>query len=120
MRAPAAILAVAALALGACGGSDPESDEDQVRGAIGDYASAVGGDEPERVCDLLVTPGGKRPPERCRERVGDGRLQAGQALGRVRVGTVRVRGGSAVAVLAGGEQVRLRRVDDGWRIVAPG
>ena len=62
MRAPAAILAVAALALGGCGGSDPESDEDQVRKAIASYQEALAGDEPEKVCDLLVTPAGSSRP----------------------------------------------------------
>jgi len=119
MRAPAA-LALSVLALSACGGSDPPSDPDQVRAAITDYVKAVGGDDPERVCDLLVTPQGQLPPERCRDRVGGGRLQAGQSPGPVRVRSVRVRRGGAVAALEGGEQVRLRRVDGRWRIVIPG
>jgi len=113
-----AALALTLLAFGGCGGSP--SDQDQVRDAIGDYAKAVGGDDPERVCELLVTRGGKRPPERCRDRVGDGRLEAGQSLGEVRVRSVRVRGTAAVATLESGERVDLRRVDDDWRIVAPG
>jgi len=119
MRMPAATV-LAALALSACGGSDSDSDQDQVRTAIGDYVKAVGGDDPGRVCDLLVTAGGRRPPERCADRVGGGRLQAGQSLGPVRVRAVRVTGASAVAALEGGERVRLRRVEDRWRIVVPG
>lgn len=117
MRTPAALAVAAALALGGCGGSDPPPDEDQVRTAIGDYAAAVGGDDPERVCDLIVARDGKRPPERCEDRV---RRAGMQPLGRIRVRSVRVRGSSAVAALGGGEQVRLRRVDGAWRIVAPG
>ena len=66
MRTPGA-LALTLLALSACGES--ASDEDQVRDAIGDYAKAVSGNEPERVCELLVTRAGERPPERCRDRV---------------------------------------------------
>ena len=119
MRSPAA-LALAVLAMSACGESDPPSDQEQVRAAIGDYVEAVGGDDPERICDLLVTPRGQRPPERCRDRSGGGRLEAGQALGPVRVRSVRVRGAGAVAALEGGEQVRLLRVGDRWRIVTPG
>ena len=111
-----AALALAVVLLGGCGGSDP-SDEDQVRNAISSYQQAVGGDDPERVCELMVARDGKRPPEQCAERIRRARLQP---LGRVRVRAVRVRGASAVAALAGGEQVRLRRVDGAWRIVAPG
>ena len=117
MRTPAALAVAAALALGGCGGSDPPPDQDQVRSAVADYVAAVGGDDPERVCELIVAQDGKRPPERCADRIQRAQMQP---LGRVRVRTVRVRGSSAVAALAGGERVRLRRVDGAWRIVAPG
>lgn len=116
MRCPAA-LALAALALSACGGS---SDEDRIRTAISDYAKAVGGDDPERVCELLVRAGGQRPPERCEDRVAGGRLEAGQSLGEVNVRSVRTQGGRARARLESGEVVVLREVDGAWRIVAPG
>ncbi len=119
MRSPAA-LALAVLALSACGGSDPPSDADQVRTAIAGYVEAVEGDDPERVCELLVTPRGHRPPERCRDRVDGGRLEAGQSLGPVRVRSVRVAGTRAVATVTGDERVRLRKVDGTWRILTPG
>jgi len=119
MRVPAAILVVAALALGGCGGSDPESDEDQVRKAISSYQEALAGDEPEKVCDLLVTPGGELPPEQCRKRMA--RAPNAIAVGLpVKVRSVRVRGGGATAALENRERVRLRRVEGAWRIVAPG
>ncbi len=117
MRTRAA-LALTLLALGGCGGSP--SDQDQVRDAIAGYAKAVSGDDPERVCELLVTGAGDRPPERCGDRVGAGRLEAGQSLGPVRVRSVRVRGEAAVAALESGERVDLRRVEGSWRIVTPG
>ena len=118
MRTPAAILAVAALALGGCGGSDP-SDEDQVRKAISSYYEALGGDEPEDVCGLLVTPGGELPPSRCRKRMArvPNEISVGLPL---KVRSVRVRGAGAAATLENGERVRLRRVEGAWRIVAPG
>lgn len=116
MRTPAA-LALAALLLTGCGGGDTPSDEDQVRAVISDYAEAAGGKDPERVCDLIVSARGRQPPERCADRVRAGVLQP---VGRVRVRAVRVRGTSAVAALEGGERVRLRRVGDSWRLVAPG
>ena len=119
MRTPAALV-LAAQALSACGDSDPPTDAERVRAAIGDYAEAVRGDDPERVCELLVTVRGRRPPERCDDRVGGGRLEAGQSLGTVRVRAVRVRGAAAVAVLEGGERVRLLLVGERWRIVTPG
>lgn len=116
MRTPAVLAVAAALVMGGCGGSDP-SDQDQVRATVAHYAAAVGGDDPGRVCDLIVAADGKRPPEQCRDRVARGRLQP---LGPVRVRAVRVRGASAVAALDGGERIQLRRVGDAWRIVAPG
>ena len=127
MRSPAA-LALAALALTACGGSDPDTDQDRVRAAIADYAAAVGGDDPEQVCDVLVTraqlegtaEARDRDRDRCRDRVGGGRLSAGQSLGDVKVEAVRVRGPRAVARVRSGERIQLRRVDGGWRIVVPG
>lgn len=127
MRTPAA-LAVAALVLSACGGSDSDSHQDQVRSAIAGYVAAVKGDDPSRACDVLVTrallarsaAARERERERCRRRVRDGRLSAGQSLGPVRVEAVRVRGGRAVARVAGGERIELRRLDGRWRIVAPG
>ncbi|HEX5911281.1 MAG TPA: hypothetical protein VFY44_12375 [Thermoleophilaceae bacterium] len=118
MRAPAAFFVVAALALGGCGGSDP-SDEDQVRKAISSYYEALGGDEPEKVCDLLVTARGELPPPRCRKRMA--RVPDAISVGLpLKVRSVRVRGAGATAALEDGERVRLRRVDDAWRIVAPG
>ena len=127
MRPPAA-LALAALALSACGGSDPDTAPDRVRAAIADYAAAVKGDDPEQACDVLVTraqlarspESRERARDRCRERVGGGRLSAGQTLGDVKVEAVRVRGDGAVARVASGERIELRRVDGAWRIVAPG
>ena len=119
MRAPAAIFSAAALALGGCGGSDPQSDEDQVRGAIASYQEALTGGEPEKVCDLLVTAGGTLPPDRCRKRMA--RPPNVVAVGLpLKVRSVRVRGAKATAALENSERVRLRRVDGGWRIVAPG
>lgn len=117
MRPAAVLVACLLAAAGGCGGSDPPSDRDQVRTTIADYVAATGGDDPERVCDLLVDSRSRLPPERCSARVGDGRLRS---PGRVRVRAVRVRGPRAVAALEGGERVRLRRVDDAWRIVVPG
>jgi hypothetical protein len=118
MRAPAAILVVAALAAAGCGGSDP-SDEDQVREAISSYQEALGGDQPGKVCDLLVTAGGKLPPDRCRKRMA--RVPKAITVGLpLKVRSVRVRGAAAAAALENGERVRLRRVGDRWRIVAPG
>jgi hypothetical protein len=113
------MFAAAVLALSACGGSDADSDEDQVRKAISSYYEALGGDEPERVCDLLVTPGGKLPPARCRKRMArvPNAITAGLPL---KVRSVRAGGGRAVATLDDGERVRLRRVDGAWRIVTPG
>jgi len=118
MRAFAA-LALGVLFLAGCGGSDPPSDEDQVRTTISDYGKAVGGDEPERLCDLLVTPRGERPPEQCAARIARNRNQIRIGLP-VGVRSVRVRGAAATATLENGERVRLRRVDDAWRIVTPG
>ena len=129
MRVPAALVPVAAaLAAASCGGSDPRSDEDQIRSAVSDYAAAVGGEDPERVCELLVTAGQLRRSEgargrqrdRCRDRVGGGRLATGQSIGTVRARAVRVRGTRATARVSGGEQILLRRVDGRWRIVVPG
>lgn len=128
MRMPAALVVVAALALSGCDGSDPPSAEDQIRAAVGDYAAAVKGDDPRQVCDVLVTrsqlarsaDARGRDRDRCRDRVGGGRLGAGQAPGDVRVQAVRVTGGRAVARIASGERLELRRVDGRWRIVAPG
>ncbi len=126
MRAPAA-LALAVLALSACG-PDPKSNKDQIRDAVGDYAAAVDGENPKQVCDVLVTPkqlditaaARKRDRDRCRDRVGDGRLEAGQSLEGVRVKSVRVRGARAAVRLASGEAIELRRIDGHWRILTPG
>ena len=49
-----------------------------------------------------------------------GGSRRGSRSGAVRVRSVRVRGAAAVAALEGGEQVRLLRVGDRWRIVTPG
>lgn len=128
MRTPVALTAVVALALSGCGDADPPSDETQVRGAVDDYSAAVRGDQPQKACDVLVTrsqlsrsaESRERDRERCRGRVSGGRLSAGQALGEARVEAVRVRGRRAVARIAGGERIELRRLDGGWRILAPG
>jgi hypothetical protein len=90
-----------------------------VRKTISSYQKALAGDEPEEVCDVLVTPGGKLPPAQCRKRMARApdAISAGLPL---KVRAVRVRGDGAAATLENGERVRLRRVDDRWRIVAPG
>ena len=90
----------------------------------------MGGDDPGRACDVLVTAAQlagseaarDRDRDRCRDRVGGGRLSAGPALGDVEVVSVAVTGSKAVArvrVRGSRERIPLRRVDGRWRIVAP-
>ena len=130
----AAMLLCTAVALPACGGGDDSpSDETQIRSAVKDYANALSGRKPERLCDVLITKsllsesGDKREKDlaRCRDRARKQNFSGAPKPGAVKVSDVKVDGGKGSAKITAGpsgqsqsSRVPFRKVDGKWRILA--
>ena len=130
----AATLLCTAVALPACGGgSDGPSDEDQIRSSVKDYANALSGEKPERLCDVLITKsllsesGDKRKKDldRCRSRARKQDFSGAPKPGAVKVTAVKVDGQKATAKVTAGpsgqsqsSSVPFRKVEGKWRILA--
>jgi len=116
-----ALLSAIALAVSACGG---DSDEDQIRSVVTEFAEAVQEKDGAKLCDSVVTgriPGGRQ----CEGEVADAFFeeveQAGEVEG-VRVNEIEVEGDTATArvlVTVNGEEMddegTFKKVDGDWK-----
>jgi hypothetical protein len=124
MRLLAGLLAVICLlTVMACG---DETDEEQVKTAISQFAEAIEDEDPANFCLAITTTSqmalfGKDDPLRsCIETVGlageQGVFGANIDASSVETGNIEVNGDRATVDLAGERNMRLARVEGDWRI----
>lgn len=126
-------LVAACALLASCGGGEGESDEDQIRQTVVDYAKALSGKDPSKLCDVLITRKIADAPKKdrdkqldsCRSRVKTQDFSAAPKPQKVEVKDVKVDGSKATAKVATGSgkqrsssRISFRQVDGHWRILA--
>ena len=129
----AALTIASSLLIAACGGSDDKGAEDEISTAVDDYAHALSGKNPTRLCDVLVTrkllnaPKDDREKQlaACRIRVKKQDFSGVPAAQKVDVTKVKVDGNKATARVSTGSganrqsnTIPFRKVDGTWRILA--
>jgi hypothetical protein len=129
----AALTVASSLLVAGCGGGSDDNAKDDIRAAVDDYAQALSGKEPTRLCDVLVTrkllkaSKGDRDKEldACRTRMKKQDFSGAPAPQDVNVARVKVDGDKATARITTGSGAKrqtgtipFRKVDGTWRILA--
>jgi hypothetical protein len=128
----AALTIASSLLIAACGGGDDKSDTDEITAAVDDYAQALSGKNPTRLCDVLITRKLLKASKDDREKQFTAcRIQAKKqdfsgvpAPQKVEVSHVKVNGDKATARISTGtgtkaqsSTIPFRKVDGSWRIL---